>query len=136
MPLRYALRYGTYMVPHIRHAPSAARIPLMARGDAAAADVPPPCMLLNPRRMAAMTIATEPRMTRAMILPLAPSNSRKSTLAHRSPTSVFAFHKGNATARPTSRIAKTVSVLATAQSAPASSAQTIRCFLLMRSAQT
>lgn len=49
--------------------------------------------------------------------------------------SELAFHKGNATARPTSRMAKTVSVLATAQRAPASNAQTMRCFFSDRSAK-
>ena len=42
--------------------------------------------------------------------------------------SELVFHSGKAMARPTSRMAKTVSVLATAHRAPASSAQTMRCF--------
>ena len=46
------------------------------------------------------------------------------------------FQMGNVTARPTSRIANTVSVFATAHNAPASSAHTIKCFFSARSANT
>ena len=57
-----------------------------------------------------------------------PASSRKSTRPHSRPKRELAFHSGKAMASPTSRMAKTVSVLATAHSAPASSAHTIRCF--------
>src|SRR5882757_6222257 len=93
-------------------------------------------MVLNPSITAANTIKVVPTTTLLMFLPLAPSSSRNSTLPQNSPISAFAFHIGNATASPTSRIAKTVSVFATAHSAPASSAHTIRCFFSARSAKT
>src|SRR5882757_2042451 len=93
-------------------------------------------MVLNPSITAANTIKVAPTTTLLMFLPLAPSNSRNSTLPQNSPINAFAFHIGNATASPTSRIAKTVSVFATAHSAPASSAHTIRCFFSARSAKT
>src|SRR6516225_5272664 len=48
----------------------------------------------------------------------------------------LAFHRGKATARPTSLIAKTVRVLATAHNAPANRAHTMRCFFSARSAKT
>ena len=49
------------------------------------------------------------------------------------PTSELVFHSGKAMARPTSRIANTVSVLATAHSMPASTANGISCRLAPRS---
>ena len=53
------------------------------------------------------------------VAPPAPFSSPKSSRPQRMPTSEFVFHSGKAMARPTSRIAKTVSVLATAHSIPA-----------------
>jgi hypothetical protein len=48
----------------------------------------------------------------------------------------FVFQSGKAVARPTSRMAKTVSVLATAHRPPARIAQRMRCFLAIRSVKT
>src|SRR5216684_2844503 len=131
IPLRYALRYGTYIVPHIRLAPNAAAIP---RNECC--PIEPPWIVLKPNITAAITIAIAPTTTLPTFFPLAPSNSRNSTRPQKSPISAFAFHMGNATASPTSRIAKTVSVFATAHNAPARRAHTIKCFFCMRSANT
>ena len=86
--------------------------------------------------MAAITIATAPATTLPILRPLAPLSSPNKVLAQNSPTRALAFHKGKATVSPTSRIANTVSVLATAQRAPARSAQTIKCFFSIRSMKT
>src|SRR6185312_3796230 len=86
--------------------------------------------------IAAATIATAPIKTLATVERLAPRSSPNRSQPQKIPTRELAFHNGKAIARPTSRIANTVSVFATAQRAPASSAQTIRCFLRIRSAIT
>jgi hypothetical protein len=92
--------------------------------------------VLKPSITAAMTMHTAPTTTLPMFFALAPFNSLNSTRPQNSPISEFMFHKGNATASPTSRIANTVSVFATAHSAPASSAQTIRCLRSNKSVKT
>ena len=46
------------------------------------------------------------------------------------------FHKGNAMDSPTLRMAKTVSVFATAHSMPATMPQTMRCGFSRKSAHT
>src|SRR5260370_35682220 len=93
-------------------------------------------MVLKPNIAAAITIAIAPATTLPVFFALAPCNSRNRTRPQKSPIRAFAFHIGNATASPTSRIAKTVSVFATAHNAPARSAHTIKCFFSMRSANT
>src|SRR6185437_429668 len=120
------------MEPHIRLAPRAARIP----STACAACVPPKCMVLKPSITAAATIATVPSTTLATFARLAPFSSPKSSRPHRIPISEFVFHRGNAIARPTSRMANTVSVLATAHSMPARIAKGINCVLRRRSRNT
>src|SRR5579884_1721342 len=86
--------------------------------------------------MAAATIATAPINTLATVDRLAPRSSPNRSHPQKIPTSELAFHNGKAIAKPTSRIANTVKVLATAQRAPASNAHTIRCFFRIRSATT
>ena len=79
------------------------------------------------------TIAKAPPSTFDHPLNPEPRSSLKSNHPQNKPTRLFVFHSGNAIARPTSRTAKMVSVLATAHSVPASSAHTIRCGLSRRS---
>src|SRR5579859_5026704 len=122
------------MVPHIRLAPAAASKPRRAWGEPW--PLSPPRKVEKPSMMAAMTMQTPPNTTLALLIPLAPRNSRNSRQPHNRPIRELAFHRGKATASPTSRMAKTVRVLATAHSAPASSAQTIRCGLAATSAKT
>ena len=93
-------------------------------------------MVLKPSRIAAITMAIAPISTLAIVLRSAPRSSPNSAHPQKIPIKEFAFHKGNAMARPTSRIANTVSVFATAHKAPATSAQTIRCFFSIRSETT
>src|ERR1700742_947629 len=71
-----------------------------------------------------------------MLLRPAPLSSQNRTRPQSRPMSEFAFHRGKATARPTSRTAKTVRVLPSAQRTPARRAQMMRCFLSARSAKT
>jgi len=52
------------------------------------------------------------------------------------PIRLLEFHSGNAMLNPTSRIAKTVSVFATAHKQPASNAQITRCGARRTSART
>src|SRR5258705_1973907 len=54
-------------------------------------------------------------------------NSLKKRKPQRMPSRLLEFHRGNAMLRPTSRMAKMVIVLATAQRHPARMAQMIRC---------
>src|SRR5579875_2712013 len=133
MPERYALRYGTYMVPHMRPAPSAAMTPEMAR----AADVADPVCTEAAESMTALTtMAMAPPRTLAQLLALAPFSSWKKNQPQNRPTRVLVFQRGKAMERPTSRMAKTVNVLATAQRAPARTAQTMRWGRLRRSRKT
>src|ERR1017187_6209441 len=93
-------------------------------------------MVLKPSSTAAATIASAPSTTLATFALLAPFNSPKRRRPHRMPTREFVFHKGNAIVKPTSRMAKTVRVLATAHNMPARIAQTMRCLFSIRSATT
>jgi hypothetical protein len=93
-------------------------------------------IVLKPSMIAAATMQTAPSTTFAVFLAPAPRSSENSSRAHSRPINEFVFQSGKAVARPTSRMAKTVSVLATAHSAPARIAHTIRCFLAIRSAKT
>src|SRR6184192_2577728 len=54
-------------------------------------------------------------------------NSLNRTKPHKIPRRLLVFHRGKATLSPISRIAKIVSVLATAHRQPARTAQTIKC---------
>ena len=81
-------------------------------------------------------MASAPRTTLATLMRLAPFNSPKSSRPQRMPTSELVFQRGKAMARPTSRMAKTVRVLATAQSMPARMAMGMRCLFWARSAKT
>src|SRR5208337_4375901 len=118
-----------YMVPNIAPAPSAAMMPV-----AALPGVPAFCCAVATASTAAPdTIANAPPTTLAQSLAPDPRSSLKSRQPHARPTRLFMFHNGNAMARPTFRTPKTVSVLPTAHSIPASSAHTIRCGFSRRS---
>ncbi len=93
-------------------------------------------MVLKPSMMAAATIATVPSTTLMTFAALAPFNSPNSSRPHRMPISELVFHNGNAIASPTSRMANTVSVLATAHSIPARIANGINCRFCPRSRNT
>src|SRR5262245_23666512 len=130
MPVRYALRYGMYIVPQSTPAPSAAATPRAAcAGVACSADA-------SASTTAPANSTSAPPHTPSQRAPPAPRSSPNRSAPHTIPSRPFAFQSGNAIARPTSRIACTVSVFATAQSAPASSAHTTRCGVRSRSART
>ena len=110
-------------MPKSMPAPSAATMPLIALPD-------PPAgwrAVAKARMVAPKTIAAAPPSTFAQSRAREPRNSLKSTQPQRTPTKLLVFHRGNAMASPTLRTAKMVSVLATAQSIPASSAHAIKC---------
>src|SRR5579884_1595119 len=86
--------------------------------------------------IAAATMATAPSRTFVTVERLAPRSSPNRSHPQKIPTRELAFHNGKAIAKPTSRIANTVNVFATAHRAPASNAHTIRCFFRIRSATT
>ena len=65
-----------------------------------------------------------------------PRSSLNSSQPQNSPTRLLVFHSGKAMERPTSRMAKTVSVLATAHNMPARMAQTMRWGFSLRSMRT
>jgi hypothetical protein len=113
-----------YIVPQSKLAPEAETIPIVRRW----VSEDRPCSVLKLSRMAARTIHTAPTTTLAMVAGRAPFSSPNSSLAHRRPISAFVFHRGKAIERPTSRMAKMVSVLATAHNDPARTAQMTRCF--------
>src|SRR4051812_43933662 len=121
-----------YMVPQSRLAPAAARMPPKACWACA----PPPWMVLKPSMMAAATIARAPRTTLAMLRALAPLSSPNNNQPQKMPTSELVFQSGKAMARPTSRMANTVSVLATAHNMPAMMAVGMRWRLAARSEKT
>lgn len=83
-----------------------------------------------------VTIAAAPPSTFAQLAAEAPRSSWNSAHPQKMPTRVFVFHRGKAMARPTSRIAKIVSVLATAHNAPARTAHKIRWGCWRRSRTT
>src|SRR5580658_5385818 len=120
-----------YMVPNIKPAPSAAKMPVRACCDA-----PPRSAVAIASTVAPTTIAPAPPSTCAQSRVREPRSSLKSRQPHSRPTSEFVFQRGKAMERPTSRTAKMVSVLPTAQSIPPSFAQTIRCGFERRSAST
>ncbi len=120
------------MVPQRSPAPSAAAMPIMALR------VAPPdwCAVAYAVRQAPATMAVAPPSTLAHCRGPASRSSRNRSHPQNRPTRLFVFQRGKATDRPTSRMANTVSVFATAQIIPASSAQTTRCGFWRRSAQT
>src|ERR1700736_5572977 len=120
------------MVPHRTLAPRAARIPATARWGVAVET----WRDANPSMMAAMTMAVAPPRTRVQLAAPPPRSSLKSSHPQKRPTRQLAFQSGKAMARPTSRMAKTVRVLATAQRAPARTAQTMRWGLRAMSVKT
>ena len=93
-------------------------------------------MVLKPSMIAAATMAKAPMTTLATFFASACFSSPNRRRPHRMPISEFVFHRGNAMVSPTSRMANTVRVFATAQRAPARTAQTIRCLFSLRSAKT
>src|SRR5215469_12281060 len=102
-----------YIVPHNNPAPKAATTPFVATSDEiwladTRARIKPP---VNIR-------AAPPRTALQRARP-AFLSSPKNRTPHRIPISALVFHKGNAILSPRSRIAKTVSVLATDHRQPA-----------------
>jgi hypothetical protein len=91
--------------------------------DATASAVAPP------------NISSAPPITPAQRRQSASRSSWKSTTPQKIPSRLLLFHSGNAIVSPTSRIAKIVSVLATAHSAPASTDHTMRCGACRKSAR-
>src|ERR1700688_5132546 len=110
-----------YIVPHRTPAPSAAQTP---RKECAAVD----CVDEAVASSAAPThITAAPPKTPSQRRQPAWRNSLKKRKPQRMPSRLLEFHSGNAMLRPTSRIAKIVIVLATAQRHPPSTAQMIKC---------
>src|SRR3954464_54923 len=93
-------------------------------------------MVLKPSMMAAATMASAPRTTLATLRALAPRSSPNNSQPQKMPTRELVFQSGKAMARPTSRMAKTVRVLATAHSMPAMMAVGMRWRLAARSEKT
>src|SRR6266550_2465271 len=111
-----------YIVPHSTPAVSAATtpraacpLPPAALAEAAASNPAPP------------NVTTAPPRTPAQRAHPACRSSLKNTNPQTMPSRPFEFQRGNAIVRPMSRIAKIVSVFATAQRLPASTAHTTRC---------
>src|SRR5918998_4372729 len=119
-----------YIVPQRTPADSAATTPRNASPggacaeDATASAVAPP------------NINSAPPSTPSHRLQPAPRSSLKSSTPQRIPSRLLLFQSGNAMLSPTSRMAKIVSVFATAHRHPASTAQTMRCGACRRSAPT
>src|SRR5215475_9422534 len=120
-----------YIVPHKIPAPSAAAIPreACAAGPAAVAED------ATASSHAPKHITKTPPSTPAHFRAPAFRSSLKKTNPHKIPSKLFEFHSGKAMLNPTSRIAKIVSVFATAQMHPASSAQINRCGVRFTSAR-
>ncbi len=111
-------------MPHIRLAPAAARMPRTACCPAEAW----PAEVLNPQHDRRDDDSNGSQDHLADVLRVCAFKLLEEDAAPEESDEELAFQSGNATARLTSRMAKTVRVFATAQSAPASRAQTIRCF--------
>src|SRR5262249_25843866 len=77
-------------------------------------------------KAAPANIRVAPPSTLSQRIALASRSSSKRRYPQKIPSRLFVFHKGKAMLKPTSRIAKMVNVLATAQRQPASTAQTTR----------
>src|SRR5580698_11324064 len=120
-----------YMVPHKIPAPSAAAIPreACAAGPAAvAADA-------TASSHAPKHITKTPPSTPAHRRAPAFRSSLKKINPHKIPSKLFEFQSGNAMLNPTSRIAKIVSVFATAQMHPAKIAHINKCGVRFTSAR-
>src|ERR1035441_9813493 len=78
-------------------------------------------------------MAADPPNTLAHPFTPEPRSSLNSSQPQKRPTRLLVFHSGKATESPTLRIANTVKVLATAQSIPANTAQTMRWAFSRRS---
>ena len=121
IPVRYALRYGMYMVPQSTPAPSAAKRP--RKGCPAGA-----CAWEAEASSAApANITAAPPTTPSHRCQPAWRSSLKKRMPQRIPSRLFEFHSGKAMLNPISRIAKIVSVFATDHKQPASTAHTTRC---------
>src|ERR1700761_137820 len=120
-----------YIVPHKIPAPSAAAIPreACAAGPAAVADE------ATASNHAPKHITNTPPNTPAHRRAPAFRSSLKKINPHKIPSKLFEFQSGNAMLNPTSRIAKIVSVFATAQMHPAKIAQIKRCGVRATSAR-
>src|SRR2546430_10686173 len=105
-----------YMVPHNAPAARAAATPRAAcPAGACAADA-------TASRAAPVHITAAPPSTATTRDQPAPRSSLKNTAPQRMPSRLFAYHRRNATLKPTTLIAKMVSVLATAHRHPATTA--------------
>src|SRR6202451_4367676 len=120
-----------YTAPPKIPAPSAAAIPreACAAGPAAVADE------ATASNHAPKHITKTPPSTPAHFFAPAFRSSLKKINPHRIPSKLFEFHSGNAMLNPTSRIAKIVSVFATAQMHPAKIAQINKCGVRLTSAR-
>src|SRR6516165_9188746 len=119
-----------YIVPQRIPAPSAAHTPFSECADTGA------CAAEAVARNAAPThITAAPPTTPIQRRRPACRSSLKNRQPHKIPSRLFEFHNGKAMLRPISRIAKIVSVLATAHKQPASSAQSTRCGARLTSAR-
>ena len=112
-------------------APSAAHTPFSGCADAGACAAEALARTAAPKH-----ITTAPPTTPIHRRHPACRSSLKNRNPHKMPSRLFEFHSGNAMLRPISRIAKIVSVFATAHRQPASSAQSTRCGARRTSART
>ena len=119
-----------YIVPHSAPAASAAATPRSALPPGAWADD------ATASSVAPANIAAPPPHTPSQRAAPASRSSLKSSVPHRMPSRLLAFHEGNAMASPMSLMAKIVRVLATAQRQPASAAQMTRCGAWRTSSRT
>src|SRR6184192_2894224 len=109
-----------YIVPHKAPAASAAATPRSALPPGAWADD------ATASRVAPANIAAAPPHTPSQRAAPASRSSLKSSVPHRMPSRLLAFHRGNAMASPMSLDRKSTRLLATAQRQPASAAQMTR----------
>src|SRR5712664_2868510 len=119
-----------YIVPQRIPAPSAAQTPRMECAAGAAVEE------ATASKAAPAHITSAPPNTPVQRRQPAWRNSLKKRKPQRMPRRLFEFHKVKAMLKPMSRMAKIVSVLATAQRHPARSAQMIRCGARRTSART
>src|SRR5882672_1668398 len=130
MPVRYALRYGIYIVPQRTPAPSAAQTP---RNECPAG----PCVEeAMASRVAPRHMTSAPPSTPIQRRQPAWRSSLKKRNPQKIPSKLFEFQSGKAMLKPTSRMAKMVRVLATAQRQPARTAQMTKCGARRTSART
>src|SRR2546429_8642648 len=102
-----------YIVPHSAPAASAAATPRNALPPGAWADD------ATASSVAPANIAAAPPPTPSQRAPPASRSSLKSSVPHRMPSRLFAFHKGDAMASPMPFVAKLVRGFATAHQQPA-----------------